>query len=155
MVSPLTTVELKEIGQSPQSGSPATPDELAEINANVPTGNDSLLQSAAGAINSVVGPSLEQIGSQESMQPYKSVTEPITSLFPRANGNPLSQAWESVKSLLQIPTRLSATLGAASGPVSNATAEYLGSKGVPAPLSAALAIAAGAASDPRSSMTMG
>lgn len=101
------------------------------------------------AISHPVQAAMQQIGSQESLQPYQSATEPLTSLFPKADGNPLSQAVNSVKALLELPTRFSQTLGKASEPVTDKTVEYLGMKGVPGPLAAALGMVAGAVSDPR------
>lgn len=155
-VKPFTKDELDEL-----KGGSFTPDEQAELAASSPASNSTpqeewqpALQDVASKISSVVDPSLKQLGAA-GMDPYKSATEPITSLFPKANGHPLSQAWESVKALLAMPSRFSSTMGSAAGPVSEKSADYLGSIGVPSPLSAALSMAAGAASDPRSYIMMG
>ena len=142
----------------PVSSPTGTLDLQPATTSSSSTGSDqSTLQNVASRINSVIGPSMQQVGSQQSMQPYSSITDPITSLFPKANGDPLSQAWESVKGLLQLPSRLSTTLGSASGPVSDAVANDLPSfvskhfegTQMPAELTAALAMAAGAIVDPR------
>jgi hypothetical protein len=125
------------------------PSILAQLNGgnvSASSGWQPTLQDTASSISSLVNPAIQQM---PGMQPYSNATDPITSLFPKDNGDPLSQAWESVKNLLQIPSRLSSTLGSASGKVSDAIATHLGSLGVPSPISAALAMAGGAVSDPR------
>lgn len=142
------------------------PNLLAQLNGSSQTSsinNPTTFQDIASGIGSVINPSLQQIGSQQSMQPYSNITDPITSLFPKANGNPLSQAWESVKGLFSIPSRMSATLGSASGPVSDVVAEdfpsfiskHFNGTQMPPELTAALAMAAGAVTDPRNLASAG
>ena len=125
------------------------PDNLSTGISGSATGWQPALADTAAAIQKVTSPSIQALSSFPALQPFRSTTEPLTSLFPRSKGNPLSQAWESAKAFLELPTRLSQTMGAASGSISEELADYLGKKGWPSPLAGAFSMAAGAASDPR------
>lgn len=98
---------------------------------------------------------MDPISQMPELQPYKNPYDSLTSLIPKNTGHPVKDAIDAARALLDVPSRLSQSLGQGSGIVSGDVAEDLGKKGVPAPLSAAIAMAIGATADPRNIATMG
>lgn len=88
---------------------------------------------------------VQQVASQPDIQPFNGINP-----FSQPQGGPVQQVLGSMRQVASLPLRYSATLGQASQPVADATAESLGKAGVNPYVSAAAAMIAGAASDPRS-----
>ena len=109
------------------------------------------VDSIASSISKVIDP----ISKMQELQPYAKPTDALTSLIPKNTGNPVMDAINAARSLLDVPSRTSQSLGGASNKISGDVAEDLGKKGVPAPLSAAIAMAVGSMADPRSIAAFG
>lgn len=133
------------------------PDSAASTSSIVPSSDlpsgasPSMLDSAASSISKVLDP----ISQMPELQPYANPMDAITSLIPKNTGSPVRDAVNAARALLDMPSRLSQTLGQGSGVVSGDVAEDLGKKGIPAPLSAAIAMGVGSLSDPRSIAALG
>lgn len=127
------------------------PKILAELNAPDTSASAPAPQSSAFddylQQKGVFWDALRKVGSTSAMQPFKDLPDSIPIVKP--TGDPMTDLLGTAKNIAEFPARLSATLGSASGPVSDAVAEHLGALGLPAPISAALAIASGMAVDPR------
>lgn len=93
---------------------------------------------------------IKQVADSPDIQPFNGINP-----FTKPKGTPVEQVLGSMRQLYSLPLRFSQTLGMASQPVADYTAEKLGQVGVNPYASAAAAMVAGAAADPRSWVPMG
>lgn len=94
---------------------------------------------------SPIGKALNAVGSTSAMQPL-GIEDVLPTL---ATADPVQDALNTAKQILEFPARLSQNVGELSGPVSEIAATHLGAMGLEPHISAALAMAAGMAVDPR------
>lgn len=92
---------------------------------------------------------LGQVTSQPEFQPFQGGIPKVSDVLETQNPSAYGQVMGTARKIVSLPARFSQTLGSASEPVSNATSEYLGSKGVNPYLSATAGMVTGAAVDPR------
>lgn len=104
------------------------------------------LSNATGQIQAGV----QQVASQPDIQPFNGINP-----FTKPTGGPVQQVLGSMRQVASLPLRYSATLGQASQPVADATADTLGKAGVNPYVSAGTAMIAGVAADPRSWVPIG
>lgn len=96
-------------------------------------------------IQNAVAPYLQPALSRPEVQPFQGINP-----FLKPTGTPVQQLGNVAGQVASLPLRWSATLGQASRPVSELTAEKLGGAGVNPYASAAAGMVAGVAADPRS-----
>ena len=106
------------------------------------------LNAVLDPITRVVKPSLQMVGEQSEMQPFRSATEPLKSLFPGATGHPVKDVAKSLKGTAELLPRLGSTLQLPQMATQQKTMDYLRSKGANKYVALAAGMMAGAVTDP-------
>lgn len=95
-----------------------------------------------------VKPSLQQIASRPEMQPFKSATDPLESVFPKPTGSAVEDVEKSMAGVAEAPLRLANTLQIPQMITQQKTQDYLVSKGANKYVALAAGMLAGAVADP-------
>lgn len=112
-----------------------------------PPANEAVSQTNSPDLSSQIQAGVQQAASSPDVQPFPNRG---INPFTKPEGGPVQQVLGSMRQMASLPLRYSATLGQASQPVSEFTAEKLGGAGVNPYVSAGAGMIAGVAADPRS-----